>query len=234
MLREWPSSSCHTRISEIYLYGGICKKPQDAVDSPLSDTAWFNIVSDPRWIVARNAEGGELRSVAFASGSPFPVFSSHAVQSLALKRPERLIDGGFAHNKPLEAARALGARRVLVLNSSPLETVLLASDCTIYSWLKLGELACNLPKLIPYLWERSQVEDTLSSESMLVASIYPTVVNGDWPLLVDFRSEVIERLRIAADEDTTRRIGVVERWGVPYFGKTQSFYYNVESVRQAL
>lgn len=207
---------------------------EEAATSPLSDTAWFNIVSDPRWIVARNAEGDELRSVAFASGSPFPVFSSHAVQLPTLKTPERLIDGGFAHNKPLEAARALGARKVLVLNSTPLETAPSVSDCVLYSWLKLGELACNLPKLIPYLWERSQVEDILSSESMLVASIYPTAVDGDWPLLVDFRSAVIKRLRQAADADTTRRIGVMERWGVPYFVKTQSFLYNVESVRQAL
>src|SRR4029453_6431727 len=28
ILREWPSSSCYARTSEIYLYGGICKKPQ--------------------------------------------------------------------------------------------------------------------------------------------------------------------------------------------------------------
>jgi hypothetical protein len=27
-LRELPSSSCYARTSEIYLYGGICKKPQ--------------------------------------------------------------------------------------------------------------------------------------------------------------------------------------------------------------
>ena len=33
ILRERPSSSCYTRISEIYLYGGICKKPQEAIDT---------------------------------------------------------------------------------------------------------------------------------------------------------------------------------------------------------
>ena len=208
----------------------------EATDSSLSDQAWFNIVSDPRWIVARNAAGCVLRSVAFASGSPFPVFSSHAVELPEVKALERLIDGGFAHNKPLEAAKALGARSVLVLNSSPLDTTLSASHCTLpILGVKLGELACNLPKLIPYLWERSQVEDTLSSESMLVASIYPTPADGGWPLLVDFRGEVIERMRQAADADKTRRIGVIERWSVPPpFEDPQLFSYNADTVRLAL
>jgi hypothetical protein len=143
------------------------------------------------------------------------VFSAHDVLVRALKNPERLIDGGFAHNRPLEAALALGARKVLVINSSPLETDSSAVQCTMLT-LKIGELACNLPKLIPYLWERSQVEDVLSTRNMVVASIYPTAPRG-WPSLTDFRAKIVRELIQDAEDDGDERVGVIESWGEPQF-----------------
>jgi predicted acylesterase/phospholipase RssA len=184
----------------------------------LGDEIWFNIASDGRWLTVREYSGKDLRAAAFASGSPFPVFSSHQVELAQLRINEQLIDGGFAHNRPLDAARMLGASKVLVLNSSPLEAASNGS-CGPAAWIKVGELSCNVPKLLPYLWSRSQVEDSLSSARMLVASIYPTADDeaeqGAWPMLTDFRGAVVDRMIAAADHDLLGRVATIESWGAP-------------------
>jgi predicted acylesterase/phospholipase RssA len=191
----------------------------DVVDAALQPDAWLRVVKDPRWVVVRQPRDGELRDAAFASGSPFPVFSAHEVSLRALRAKEALIDGGFAHNRPLEAASALGARKVLVINSSPIESG--GVDACLF-----GELTCNLPKLVPYLWERSQVEDLLSTRNMFVASIYPTGANGSWPALTDFRKEVVDSLVISARDDREERVGVIESWGAPIFRRIGLFQFD--------
>jgi predicted acylesterase/phospholipase RssA len=207
---------------------------EDAIDEALSDDAWYNVVRDPRWVVVRKPVDKELQHAAFASGSPFPVFSAHDVPLRVLQNKERLIDGGFAHNKPLEAAYALGAHKVLVINSSPLESAG-GGRCTLAS-LSIGELACNLPKLVPYLWERSQVEDLLSTRSMLVASIYPTAADGVWPSLTDFRRASVQELlkQAANDQQQELRVGVIEGWGAPEFSTTGFLGYDADQIRTAI
>ena len=143
-----------------------------------------------------------------------------------LRTPEHLIDGGFAHNRPLDAARVLGATKVLVINSSPLQAGRRSARCQAPIF-RVGELACNLPKLVPYLWDRSQIEDILSTKNMLVVSIYPTADGGGWPLLTDFRGEVVEQLIHAADVDMERRVGVVESWGPAQRGAGQLMQYDM-------
>jgi len=171
------------------------------LDDALTPQAWLHVASDPRWAVIQNVQVSELRDAAFASGSPFPVFSAHRVPVHALNTEERLIDGGFAHNIPLEAAAALGAQKVLVISSSPLRTGAPSAPCRWLSLLSVGDLTCNLPKLLPYLWERSQVEDVLSTRNMFVATIYPTAPESGWPVLTDFRAAVVKNLIDAADRD---------------------------------
>lgn len=200
--------------------------------SGLTERAWSAVVRDPRWVIVRDPIDRELQHAAFASGSPFPVFSAHDFKLRVLRNSERLIDGGFAHNKPLEAAQVLAARKALVLNSSPLETAG-RGNCTVVA-LNLGELACNLPKLVPYLWERSQVEDLLSTRSMVVASIYPTASRGTWPSLTDFRRDTVVDLVKDAESDTAARVGVVESWGAPNLQEERLFYYDYGEVRKAL
>ena len=111
-----------------------------AIDSQLSNYAWSSIASDSRWFVLRRANGKDLRDTAFASGSPFPVFAAHTLNVSALRTPENLIDGGFAHNRPLEAARVLGASKVLVINSSPLGAGPAGAHCRLI--VRVGDLAC--------------------------------------------------------------------------------------------
>ncbi|HYM36129.1 MAG TPA: hypothetical protein VET48_12070 [Steroidobacteraceae bacterium] len=201
----------------------------------LGDQAWFNLASDGRWLTVPNYRGCDLRAAAFASGSPFPVFSSHQVALASLNVHEQLIDGGFAHNKPLDAARVLNASKVLVLNSSPLEETIANRNCQWTDWFKWGELSCNVPKLLPYLWSRSQVEDSLSSAQMLVASIYPAGDGDAWPMLTDFRGATVDRMIKAADNDLKRkRIGTIESWGAPRSGDAYLLPVNTVIVQREL
>src|SRR4029077_14019091 len=59
-------------------------------------------------------DGGYLRDVVFASGSPYPVFPAHAVKG----EKDRLVDGGYANNVPIDAAQSVGADEVLIVESS--------------------------------------------------------------------------------------------------------------------
>ncbi|HEV7606739.1 MAG TPA: patatin-like phospholipase family protein [Steroidobacteraceae bacterium] len=203
------------------------------IDDSLSPEAWFNVVRDPRWVVVRKPVDSELEDAAFASGSPFPVFSAHDVELRVLRHKDRLIDGGFAHNRPLEAALALGANKVLVINSSPIEVAASGGQCSLMAF-SMGELACNLPKLLPYLWERSQVEDLLSTRGMLVASIYPTAESGVWPSLTDFRRRSVLDLLDAAEKDKDLRVGVIESWGAPNFTSVGLFSYDASAIKAVI
>jgi predicted acylesterase/phospholipase RssA len=198
----------------------------------LPPDAWFNVARDPRWVVVNQPLDKELQSAAFASGSPFPVFSAHDVSLRMLPAKERLIDGGFAHNRPIEAAAVLGARKVLVLNSSPLEAPG-GGECLMLS-LRIGELACNLPKLLPYLWERSQVEDLLITRRLVVASIYPTTPTKPWPSLTDFRRSTVVDLVHTAQADEGRRVGVIDGWGEPTAASSGLVGYDVDQIVAAI
>lgn len=207
---------------------------EDTLNGALLPQAWLHVASDPRWAVIRTVKVSELRDAAFASGSPFPVFSAHKVTVHALNTQERLIDGGFAHNIPLDAAAALGANKVLVISSSPLQTGSPSPPCRWLSFISVGDLTCNLPRLLPYLWERSQVEDVLSKRNMFVAAIYPTGPESVWPMLTDFRAAVVKNLVDAADHDQRDRIGVIESWGVPEVQRAQLFNYDLNLVTKTL
>jgi hypothetical protein len=84
------------------------------------------------------------------------------------------------------------------------------------------------------LWERSQVEDVLSTRNMFVATIYPAASPNGWPMLTDFRAAVVKTLVDAADRDQHDRIGVVESWGVPEVDRAQLFNYDLKLVSAKL
>ena len=60
-LREWTSSSCYARISEIYLYGGICKKPQVAITLVYRYQPWARAPIDAGVVVADNGKVSDYR-----------------------------------------------------------------------------------------------------------------------------------------------------------------------------
>jgi hypothetical protein len=166
-----------------------------------------------RWTLLPFTPGGdEMRRVVFASGSPFPIFSPHAILLPGAEQKERLVDGGFAHNVPIEAAKQIGARQVLVVNSSPPK---IPANAKAHEAV-FGQLSRNLPRLVPFLFERSQVADLLSQEDMFIVSLSPRS-EKDWPSLFDFRQRTVTRMLRAAEGDTTNRIGRIEAYGVPAF-----------------
>jgi hypothetical protein len=172
-----------------------------------------------RWTCSGAEKGGRaMREVVFASGSPFPIFAPHLYpQHPKENQPaERLVDGGFAHNNPLEAAKQVGARQVLLLNSAP--DTKLGSPPRILSRTEavFGQLTRNLPLLLPFLFERSQVADLLSQEEMCIIAISPEPRKW-WPPLFDFRRTTVTKLLQAADEDANRRIGRIVTCGPPVF-----------------
>lgn len=214
--------------------------PRTAAVAPTPN--WLTITTDPRWIelspelrrIDEESELTELGKVAFASGSPFPVFPMTRIGPLPLKEGcgdkatsafdpdsepagEWLVDGGFAHNIPVNAASQVGARRILVISSSPLHRLGETSRPGISTYT-IGRLILGIPRLFPYLWQRSQIEDALSTEDMLVVALSPSLDQDEsWPLLVDFQARVIREV-IAKAEDNLEgehRIGTVESWGPP-------------------
>ena len=179
--------------------------------------SWLSIANDPRWLTIDSAEAQRslVMRVAFASGSPFPVFPAHRIALPGIGE-ELLVDGGYAHNVPVEASKRLGARRVLVINSSP-RAEPAAAQAGEGGFRYVGNLTWLLRGIIPYLYERSQVEDALSAEDLLVGLVAPSADPHGWPFLTDFRDEVIERLFAEAEKDRALRIGTIENWGRPAF-----------------
>jgi hypothetical protein len=83
--------------------------------------------------------------------------------------------------------------------------------------LRPGELIISLPRLISFLYERSQQIDRLSRSDLFVVSLAPPRDEKDWPLLVDFRQNTVQRMRDVAEKNLTKRIAMVQSWGRPDF-----------------
>jgi len=85
----------------------------------------LNVSNVPRWITIDDLKKQDelLLSVVFASGSPFPIFPAHRI-NLPKIGQEWLVDGGYAHNIPIQAANQLGAHRLLIISSSPRERLI--------------------------------------------------------------------------------------------------------------
>jgi predicted acylesterase/phospholipase RssA len=167
-----------------------------------------------RWIAidAHAVQVKTLVDAAFASGSPFPIFPPKRVDvnNCAVD----LIDGGYAHNVPLEAAFLGGTRQVLLINSAPDGAVLTGTERSFFTF---GRLIRNAGHLLPFMFERAQQVDRDVQRHMLVASLTPSREHGEFPFLVDFRLHRQKGLLEAAacDWGQDRRIGRVERWGLP-------------------
>lgn len=143
-----------------------------------------------------------------ASGSPFPVFPPHRVTNpfcdcnddvkqrygirTRLKGDTWLVDGGFAHNIPIGSARVVGARQVLVLESSVRGTLPEPTGPSRQGLM--GNLASNLGRIVPFLWEHAQASDVQRIEDLFVLHASPEPADSaEWPFLGDFRAGSIEK-----------------------------------------
>jgi len=149
--------------------------------------------------------------VIFASGSPFPVFPAHHVGD------DWLIDGGYASNIPVDAARTLNAKQLLIIHSAnPIED-LAPSKAKEFP----GKLIANLARLPGFLFARSQEVDRISRRGVFVASLAPPPDERPWPTLTDFKSSVVQKMLDAGERHVKMRIGAIESWGEPSFQVTE-------------
>lgn len=166
-----------------------------------------------------------LKSVIFASGSPFPIFPAHRVPSLDRGDPSdadetpSLVDGGYSNNIPVDAARTVSAEQVLIIESTnPLGPEAPLAPAGGWRMPKLtGKLVENLGRLPSFLFERSQQVDRLSRLDLFVVSLSPSREWADWPPLFDFRDTTVQRMERLADIDLGLRTGMVQSWGRPTF-----------------
>ena len=192
---------------------------------------------DSRWWICRApADREQVERVVFASGSPFPIFPPHFVAMPCAKEddgkgePEPLVDGGYAHNVPVEAVAKLGARQALILQSDAapedgqlgptpegLEARFGSVKETQWAGLFVGQLALNLPRLIPFLFNQAQSVDRISERNLLVVSVAAPAdaEHAGWPALFDFRRAVVQRMLTTAGEDFDRRVARVDNWPPP-------------------
>lgn len=173
-----------------------------------------------------------LKSVVFASGSPFPIFPAHRVPSLSVEDAQAggaverdspaLVDGGYSNNIPVDAARTVSAEQVLIVESSnPLGPEKPAAAIGGGRMPKLtGKLVENLGRLPGFLFERSQQVDRMSRQDLFVVSLSPSREWKNWPPLFDFRDTTVERMEQLADVDLELRSGMVQSWGRPSFPLT--------------
>jgi predicted acylesterase/phospholipase RssA len=156
----------------------------------------------------------KIVDAVFASGSPFPIFPGHFVSSQAMT----LIDGGFAHNTPVEAARKVDARQILIVNSSSseMDPRYLRRESRSRRDRRASELVHNLKRLPGFLFDRSQEMDRKASSAFTVVAITPADDGDDAPFLGDFRPVTIRRMFTNAHRDLSGgRVGSIVSVGLP-------------------
>jgi predicted acylesterase/phospholipase RssA len=164
-----------------------------------------------------------VQDVIFSSGSPFPIFAAHRVNIPGEQEKLGLIDGGYSNDVPIDAARTIAARQVLVIHSSrpageePHEHVRKSS----FSFAP-GMLIRNAQRLPSFMFERGQQVDRLSRQNLFVVGLAPMVKRGDpWPGLAQFDAPTVNEMLDKATADIHERIGFAESWGEPRFRFSQ-------------
>jgi len=104
-----------------------------------------------------------LFDVVMGSGSIFPVFPSRRLEDFPEPgRHIELIDGGFAHNSPIETAVLWGATHILLIQASPPEP----RD-------EQGNLAHNVGATINHLFKQAQLLDARSRGRVAIYTLAP-------------------------------------------------------------
>ena len=185
----------------------VCFEAQGVGDCPETD--------DSKRVFKERPERERLLKIVFASGAAFPILPARKVVLSELKGGGEtfLIDGGYGHNVPFEAAGIVDARQVLVIRNKSEERR--SEPASRPGWRREGQLARYLLRLFGFIFERIQAVDVRTREELVVASLGPTWEPGEEPFLADFRRQTIREVIAKADTDFTLRIGRIESWGLP-------------------
>ena len=145
---------------------------------------------DPNLLPSYGSQGVEigkacriehLVDIALGSGTIFPFFPSHEVAESRGVNPDGkdysmklmdLIDGGFAHNSPIEAAVRWGATHVILLGASPETEQEGKAKSPFFE---------NIFTAIGYLYDQAQTADVSAQEEAAVFTLRPNL--NDQPAL---------------------------------------------------
>jgi predicted acylesterase/phospholipase RssA len=154
-----------------------------------------------------------LMDIIMGSSSVFPIFPPRRLENFPVAG-ERidLVDGGFAHNSPIEAAVLRGATHIILIESTPAER---------------GEhknLAANAAAAFEHLHKQSQLVDLRSKRHVVIFTLVPKPPHI---CTVDFTDTLIDRSiqngyldargKSAADQDHSTLPSFRKELGEPVF-----------------
>ncbi|MBH57755.1 MAG: hypothetical protein CMJ82_11280 [Planctomycetaceae bacterium] len=122
----------------------------------------------------------QFMNIVLGSSAIYPAFPGQVVEGLPQSGDRlELVDGGFAHNAPVEAAVLWGATHVLLVDVSPIAT----RDGV--------NLADSVVRGFGHLLRQSQLSDERSRSEIVVVNLQPRF---EPPLcIIDFSSNLIKR-----------------------------------------
>src|SRR3990172_7391902 len=128
--------------------------------------------------------------VVLGSGSIFPAFPPRDVRDFpAPGESVSLVDGGFAHNSPVEAAVLWGATHIVLLEASPKVA------------LTRGSFLENSVASLDHLYAQAQLLDTHSLGQVLMFTLAPEPPHI---CVLDFADNLIERAIATGYRDACR------------------------------
>jgi predicted acylesterase/phospholipase RssA len=111
------------------------------------------------------------------SGAIFPVFPPRILEGLPRSGDRvELIDGGFAHNSPIEAAVLWGATHIVLIEASPIEH------------LDPHNFAENAIGAFLHLYYQAQLIDARKKEQVVIFTLRPEAPH---PCVLDFSRNLI-------------------------------------------
>lgn len=154
----------------------------------LPDDLYFYAAADPRTqppafgprgiSLQERARSRLLLDVVIGSGAIFPLFPPRTL--VEFPRPfERveLVDGGFAHNSPVEAAVLWGATHIVLIKASPEKRA------------QRGNFLQNATTAYRHLYQQSQLVDTRSRGEVVIFTLAPEPPHL---CVLDFADNLIE------------------------------------------
>jgi predicted acylesterase/phospholipase RssA len=118
-----------------------------------------------------------LLDVVMGSGSIFPVFPGRIIEGIPRAGEEiELVDGGFAHNSPVEAAVLWGATHIVLVEAKPRKRI------------ERGNFVLNATSAFRHLHSQAQLLDTRSRGRVTIYSVAP---NPPHICVLDFAENLI-------------------------------------------
>jgi hypothetical protein len=171
-LRQLSLAAERSLRRDLVITGTCLPRPEQKAERGFPDDLYFyaraDRVAGPSPFGARGVSLNEpghrhmLLDVIMGSGSIFPMFPARVLHDFPVEGESvELVDGGFAHASPIEAAVEWGATHVVVIETSP------ESRSTRKNFV------ANLSAAIGHLYQQTQQVDRRSKQHVRVFTLEP-------------------------------------------------------------